>query len=273
MNRDEPAARTPARGLLGKPGRVLVVSTSCVCAVGTVVSFLFQDWFDAGVNPLACFALAVTSLALYVSLRIFAFQEEQGTLQDNRYRKLWRRMEGTSERAAADAAGANQGVARLGAWLEEAFKSREQEYSSELLTETPRLYRELREAGPGLALWVDDESETVVWERAALSEVGIRSVWVASTDDALGLIVENDFDVIVTDMGRPESRRAGYDLLDTLRRSGDKTPVLVYSSSKKSEHVAEVLEHQGQGATNNPFEIIELVAEQLRSTKSASAPR
>jgi len=273
VNEDAPVASTPARGLLGKPGRALAFGASCVCVVGAAVSFLLQAWFYAGVNPLACIALAVTFLALYVSLRIFALQEEQGALQDNRYRKLWWRMEGTTKRAAEDAAGANHGVARLRERLEEAFKLREQEYPFGLLAETPRLYRELREAGPGLALWVDDEPEAIAWERAALSEVGIRSVWVAATDDALGLIVENDFDVIVTDMGRPESGRAGYDLLDALRRSGDETPVLVYSSSKKPEHVAGVLEHHGQGATNSPFEIIELVAEQLRSTKEASAPR
>lgn len=273
MNKDAPVDSAFARGLLGKPGRVFAFGASCVCVFGAVVSLFLQEWFSAGVNPLACIAFAVTFLALYVSLRIFALQEEQGALQDSRYRKLWRRMEGTTERAAAHAAGANHGVARLREQIQEAFKSREQEYPFEVLAETPRLYRELREAGPGLALWVDDEPEAIAWERLALSEVGIRSVRVATTDEALGLIVENDFDVIVTDMGRPESGRAGYDLLDELRRWGDETPVLVYSSSKKPEHVAEVLEHQGQGATNSPFEIIELVAEQLRSTKEASAPR
>ena len=271
MNKDASGASTPARGLLGKVGRVFAFGASCVCVAGAVASFLVQDWFYAWVNPLACIALAVTFLALYVSLRIFALQDKQGTVQDERYRKLWRRMESTTEDAAAHAAGANQGVARLNELLEKAFKSRQQNYPSDLPMETPRLYRELREAGPGLVLWVDDEPESVWWERAALSEAGIRSVWVAATDDALGVILENDFDIIVTDMGRPESGRAGYDLLDALRRSGDETPVLVYSSSKKPEHVAEVLEHHGQGATNNPFEIIELVAEQLCSTKEASA--
>ncbi|RKS22373.1 response regulator receiver domain-containing protein [Arthrobacter sp. AG1021] len=257
-------ASASARVLLGKCGRALAFSASCVCFVGTVVSLVLQDWFYAGVNPLACFALAITFLALYVSLRIFALQEEQGTLQESRYLKLWGRIESTSEDAAASAAGANQGVARLIEVLGEAYKSRAQEYPSNLPTKIPRLYSELREAGSGLVLWVDDEPESVAWERAALSEVGIRSVCVTTTDDAYRLIADNDFDVIVTDMGRPDSRRAGYELLDGLRSWGDKTRVLVYSSSKKPEHVAEVLEHDGQGATNDPWEIIELVALQLR---------
>jgi CheY-like chemotaxis protein len=264
MSDDLPEPSTPARGVLGKPGRAVALTLACVSVVGSVVSFLCQDWFNAGVNPLGCFALGVTFLALYVSLRVFSFQEVQGGRQENRYRSLWERIEGTTDRAAADAAGANEGVARLISRLEQAFKSRDQAFPRDLLDRTPRLYRELTEADSGLIMWVDDDPEMVEWERAALSGAGIRSVWVATTDEALTLAEENDFDVVVTDMGRPEGRRAGYDLLDALRRRSDETPVLVYSSSKDPKHVAEVFEHRGQGATNNPFEIVELVASEVR---------
>lgn len=267
MNADVAKANTPVRGLLGKAGRVVAFGAACVCIVGIFVSFFLQDLFYAGVNPLAFIALAVTFLALCVSLRIFAVQAEQGVSQERRYVELWQRMESTAERAAADAAGANRGVARLAEQLEEAYASRDKAYTSELRTETPVLYRELREVGPGLLLWVDDVPSSIDWERAALSGVGIHSVWAGTTADALELMRENHFDVIVTDMGRHGNARAGYELLDALRGAGDKTPVLVYSGSKKPEYEKEVERHHGQGATNSPFEILELVAKQLRSVK------
>lgn len=121
----------------------------------------------------------------------------------------------------------------------------------------------LQAAGTELVLWVDDDPAQIEWERAFLRETGTRTVWVSTTDQALDLLSGNTFGVVVTDMGRPESDRAGYDLLDAMRRSGDETPLLVYSTSREPKHIAEVLEHGGQGCTNDPFEIVELVADQL----------
>jgi CheY-like chemotaxis protein len=60
-------------------------------------------------------------------------------------------------------------------------------------------------------------------------------------------------------MGRREGNREGYVLLDTLRRQGDQTPFIIYSGSNLPEHKQETFEHGGQGNTNDPQELYQMV--------------
>jgi DNA-binding NarL/FixJ family response regulator len=62
-------------------------------------------------------------------------------------------------------------------------------------------------------------------------------------------------------MGRPPDDRAGYTLLEKMRQLGQRTPFLIYSGSKKPEHVAEAQMRGAQGATNDPEELLDLALE------------
>lgn len=108
-------------------------------------------------------------------------------------------------------------------------------------------------------LWVDDRPDNNIYERRAFESVGIRFTLALSTNEALELLKHNKYVAIISDMGRKEGDREGYVLLDTIRRQGDQTPFVIYAGSNLPEHKQEMLEHGGQGTTNNPQELFPMV--------------
>ena len=126
---------------------------------------------------------------------------------------------------------------------------------------TPEVIRKTRRA---TLLWVDDRPDNNRYERQALEAMGISITLSTSTEDALEKVKTQNFDVIISDMGRPPDPRAGYTLLDKLRASGDRTPFIIYASSRAPQHRAEAKEHGAIDCTNRPDELFELV---LRSLK------
>lgn len=125
--------------------------------------------------------------------------------------------------------------------------------------------RRQRDIRGSLVLWVDDHPENNAYERQALEALGIRFMIATSTDDALMQIQEHAPDLIISDMGRPPDSRAGYTLLDELRRHRDDVPVVIYASSRDPEHVREAKAHGALGCTNSPQELIGLVTQGLRA--------
>lgn len=122
----------------------------------------------------------------------------------------------------------------------------------------------LRKTGKSTILWVDDRLEGNAYERQSLEALGITFVLAASTDDALDKVSRYRPDVIISDMGRPPDATAGYTLLDALRKAGDTTPFIIYSSSNTPEHKAEAQRRGALGATNRPSELFEYVLDGLR---------
>lgn len=116
-------------------------------------------------------------------------------------------------------------------------------------------------------LWVDDNEDSIVFEREMLESAGVSSVWVPNTSRALELLGGNEFLAVISDMGRPEGDREGFALLDAMRRHGDDTPFIVYSGSDDPAHLHAVLDRYGQGATNDPSRLFELVMKQVASQK------
>jgi CheY-like chemotaxis protein len=100
-------------------------------------------------------------------------------------------------------------------------------------------------------------------ERAALEALGIRFVVAKSTDEALEKMKIQSFNAIISDMGRPDDRQAGYTLLDKLRGSGDHTPFIIYAGSRAPEHIAEARRRGAVGCTNRPNELFEMVLSTL----------
>ena len=108
-------------------------------------------------------------------------------------------------------------------------------------------------------LWVDDRPANNEYERQAFEAIGIHFTLAESTDEALEELQRNKYVAIISDMGRREGQREGYVLLDTLRELEDRTPLFFYASSNAPEHKREAFQHGGQGCTNNPQELFEMV--------------
>ena len=108
-------------------------------------------------------------------------------------------------------------------------------------------------------LWVDDHPENNIYVREAFNTMGVHITLARSTDEAFEKLSRGRYDTIISDMKRHEGPREGYVLLDGLREKGDHTPLFFYSSRVEPEHKRETLKHGGQGCTNDPEELFEMV--------------
>jgi CheY-like chemotaxis protein len=108
-------------------------------------------------------------------------------------------------------------------------------------------------------LWVDDRPENNVYERQAFEAVGIVCSLALSTAEALDLLSKKRYAAIISDMGRREGTQEGYVLLDAIRQKGDKTPFFIYAGSNEPAHKRQTVEHGGQGCTNSPQDLFQMV--------------
>lgn len=108
-------------------------------------------------------------------------------------------------------------------------------------------------------LWVDDNPDNNTYERRAFEAIGLHFTIALSTDEALQQLQNARFAAVLSDMGRREGPREGYRLLDTLRKHDSTTPFFIYAGSSAPEHRRETAEHGGQGCTNDPQELFQMV--------------
>lgn len=112
-------------------------------------------------------------------------------------------------------------------------------------------------------LWVDDRPANNRFERQAFEALGMHVDISTSTEDALSRMQWRQYDLIISDMGRPGDPRAGYTLLDQLRDQGDATPFVIYAGSRAPEHVTEARRHGAAGCTNSATELMKIVTDAL----------
>lgn len=117
-------------------------------------------------------------------------------------------------------------------------------------------------------LWVDDRPDNNIYERRSMEALGINFHLAASTAEALGKLRAQKYDAVISDMGRPEGPRAGYDLLDAMRNRRDQTPFIIYAGSRDPKHNEEAVQHGAVGTTNRPDELLSLVSQALNMTLS-----
>jgi len=120
----------------------------------------------------------------------------------------------------------------------------------------PKILRRLADAS---ILWVDDNPSNNLNEQRSLGAFGIHFTISTSTADALEKIRVNKYDVIISDMGRPDDKQAGYKLLEEKQKLGDTAPFIIYAGSNLPEHKAEARRRGAFGSTNNPQELFQLV--------------
>ena len=116
-------------------------------------------------------------------------------------------------------------------------------------------------------LWVDDRPENNVYVRNILENYGLEFYISLSTQQALQFLGHNKVDLIISDMGRKEGSREGYVLLDSIRQSKCDVPLIFYAGSRHPAHIEETLKHGGQGCTNDPTELVDLVIKNLLNHK------
>jgi DNA-binding NtrC family response regulator len=65
---------------------------------------------------------------------------------------------------------------------------------------------------------------------------------------------------VISDMSRPEGRRAGLDLLAAIRKTGNEIPYVVYAASASASDVADAKSRGAFGYTADPSTLLQLVA-------------
>ena len=119
------------------------------------------------------------------------------------------------------------------------------------------------ENSKGEILWVDDRPENNVYERKTLEHYGLEFTLALSTQQALSNLHNHKFSLIISDMGRKEGPQEGYVLLKEVRKIDKTVPFIIYAGSRKAEHIKKVIDSGGQGCTNDPAELVELVIRNL----------
>jgi CheY-like chemotaxis protein len=112
-------------------------------------------------------------------------------------------------------------------------------------------------------LWVDDRPANNVFETQAFEKLGFNVTSALSTADALDKVGKRKYDLIISDMGRPEGARAGFDLLSRLREQKVTVPFIIYSSANTPETRAEAIRLGAFGSTNRPDDLLHLAADAL----------
>jgi CheY-like chemotaxis protein len=125
--------------------------------------------------------------------------------------------------------------------------------------------------GPGIAsrprfgLWVDDEPVNNKFERAAMEQLGIHFDICRTTEEAIARLDEEEYSIVISDMARPPDMRAGLDLLDALRKRKKAVPCVIYAGSATPEEIAETKKRGGFGQTDDPNELVTMVAKALET--------
>lgn len=265
---DEPnAAKSPwwRRGGITLLTVAFVTLMLSIASLGTSIpSLSWATWGETLASFVGLFSLSLTAATGYLAIQIFRRQSVQAAEDKRAQDETLERIDGVAARAASEAGNARKNTDVILQKLNVAAEFKlHKPLSRESVARVELAYGATSVEG-GRALWVDDNPDWIQPEREALESAGVATVWVRSTEFALELLSGNQFDIVISDMGRREGDRAGYQLLDAMRRGGDSTPFVVYSTSGRSDHIAEVLKHGGQGATNDPVELFELTMSELR---------
>jgi CheY-like chemotaxis protein len=80
-------------------------------------------------------------------------------------------------------------------------------------------------------LWVDDNPRNNSLLAAVLEERGARVDIALSTDAGVEKFKKHPYDIVLSDMGRPENDKAGIDLTKRLKNISPSTPVFIFCGS------------------------------------------
>ena len=113
-------------------------------------------------------------------------------------------------------------------------------------------------------LWVDDNPDNNLYERYAFESLGIKITLAQSTNEAMSMIGNHNFSVIISDMGRREGKDEGFVLLQQLRESDNDTPFFFYTGLSTEQDKKEAERRGAQGHTDDPWALYEMITKTLR---------
>jgi CheY-like chemotaxis protein len=96
-------------------------------------------------------------------------------------------------------------------------------------------------------LWVDDKPKNNSFFTASFQNRGAQVDIAISTEQGLEMFRRAPYDVVISDMGRPESDRAGIDLTRAIKQLSPSTPVYIYCGRWAATHLRD--EALNAGAT------------------------
>jgi CheY-like chemotaxis protein len=115
-------------------------------------------------------------------------------------------------------------------------------------------------------LWVDDNPGNNALVLRALQRLRLDVVQETSTEAGLAAMAKRHFDLVISDMGRGDNLRAGYDLLAAVRDRDPKLPFLIFSGADKPEFRREAKARGAQLSTNDVIELIDTIVRVLGRT-------
>ncbi len=115
-------------------------------------------------------------------------------------------------------------------------------------------------------LWVDDEPERNQREIAALNGRGFSVTTKRSTDEGIAELKSNPdrYSLVISDMARRFDRRAGYTLLNEMKKNQITIPLIFYVGSAAPELDLQAVAAGAVGSTNSPIRLLELVNRAVR---------
>lgn len=111
----------------------------------------------------------------------------------------------------------------------------------------------------GRILWVDDNPENNVTERAQFESLRIAVYIVTNTEDALTLLSMYRYDAVISDMGRGAEPLAGFKLMERMRSRRDQTPYFLYTIMPSDAQRELVRRRGGNGVAVASDELFRLV--------------
>jgi CheY-like chemotaxis protein len=113
-------------------------------------------------------------------------------------------------------------------------------------------------------LWVDDYPENNINERRMFRQLETEIDIARSTQEALDILKNGNYDVVFSDMARGENTAAGLEFLEQFRKTGKTTPVIFYIGVLDPEKGTPA---QAFGITNRPDELLHLTLDALEREK------
>ena len=113
--------------------------------------------------------------------------------------------------------------------LEKAAKKQKTEISQEAKSKVERrLHRDIPLLHKMRVLWIDDNPGNITYESRILRSVGVHIDIVTSTEQALSMLSQNDYDLVISDIARDGVPDEGLRFLSEMRRRGLYRPIVFY---------------------------------------------
>jgi two-component system copper resistance phosphate regulon response regulator CusR len=107
-------------------------------------------------------------------------------------------------------------------------------------------------------LIVEDEPNLGLSIKEGLIEYGFDAIYVSSVEDALNLLSNKHFDLVLSDIVMPE--KSGVDFLSSVRSKGNNTPFVFLTALGSTDDKVNGLELGADDYLVKPFEFRELIA-------------